>query len=267
MSLVKRALFIGINYFGTNAALRGCINDSENLFNFLNSNGIVDLKTTVFMNDKKLKHDHLYPTKKNIMKQLADIVKEALLCKSQMQVFIAYSGHGSRMRDRTNEENDGYDETLCPVDYSTRGFISDDVLKCMFIDMLPSNVTCFILIDACHSGSMLDLKYSYNSNKLVIDKNNGNTKCKVVMVSGCQDRQTSADAYLMDPLEMTPEFQGAMTASFMATYKKGISYHDLLNGMTSWLISHKFSQRPQCSSGLPLNVNLSTYLDIMANNN
>ena len=37
----KRALLVGINYYGTNNKLNGCINDVENINNFLLKNGYI----------------------------------------------------------------------------------------------------------------------------------------------------------------------------------------------------------------------------------
>ena len=36
------------------------------------------------------------------------------------------SGHGSQKRDADGDESDGFDETICPVDYSSAGEILDD---------------------------------------------------------------------------------------------------------------------------------------------
>lgn len=35
-------------------------------------------------------------------------------------VFTHYSGHGGKLRDDDGDEKDGYDETLVPVDYTSK---------------------------------------------------------------------------------------------------------------------------------------------------
>jgi hypothetical protein len=41
---------------------------------------------------------------------------------------VDISGHGDQVQDRNGDEDDGYDETILPVDYSRAGQIVDDVL-------------------------------------------------------------------------------------------------------------------------------------------
>ncbi len=138
-----------------------------------------------------------------------------------------------------------------------KGFITDDYLKNQFVDAMPKNVNLVMLIDACHSGTMVDLKFNYMVNKfrsyMVHDKVK-ESKCNVMMISGCRDDQTSADAYLKDYREGNWEHQGAMTASFIANYTDGISYEQLIKKMRTWIKSKKFTQVPQLSTGKYVNI-------------
>lgn len=52
-------------------------------------------------------------------------------------LVFTYSGHGSRQRDYSGEEVDGYNETLCPVDFRQAGEIVDDELNHRLINPLP----------------------------------------------------------------------------------------------------------------------------------
>ena len=82
-----------------------------------------------------------------------------------------------------------------------------------------------MLVDACHSATMLDLKYGYMVNAkdtYTVSRKALPTSCEVISLSGCRDNQTSADAWEFDPHENKNEAQGAMTASFIANYKDGI---------------------------------------------
>ena len=69
---VKKGLLIGINYTGTENQLRGCINDTNNLYDFFISNNIFDEQDLTFMND--FTKSKLYPTKSNILNQLQKLV-------------------------------------------------------------------------------------------------------------------------------------------------------------------------------------------------
>ena len=249
--VVKKGLLIGINYIGTENELRGCINDTENLHHFLTNNKYMCESELIFMNDKM--KDNLNPTKINMVSKIGELLSFANEhINEKVYLFLSYSGHGSYIIDQNGDEDDGRDEVLCPADCMECGFIVDDDLKKNFIDKLGSNVTLVIIIDACHSGTVFDLKYLYNcdrKNTYSVQGILSETKCKVVMISGCKDEQTSADAYLTDTNTMMKEYQGAMTAAFINNYTDEITTNDLINNMRKWLKLKGYSQNPQLSSG------------------
>ncbi|MGH9901262.1 MAG: caspase family protein, partial [Pyrinomonadaceae bacterium] len=69
-------------------------------------------------------------------------------------VFL-FSGHGSRVPDQDDDENDPWDETIVPYDSRTaKGFdIRDDEIDDLFAELgqYSSNVT--FIFDSCHSGT------------------------------------------------------------------------------------------------------------------
>lgn len=73
-----------------------------------------------------------------------------------------FSGHGVRQPDFENNELDGYDETICPADFMQEGLISDNEIYSTIILPLKKDVTLNAIVDACHSGSVLDLSYVYS---------------------------------------------------------------------------------------------------------
>lgn len=165
----KKSLFIGINYFGTKAELRGCINDVISLKSF-----VVDkfsfptdqAHMRVLTDDSK--DADLMPTRANIIAGMKWLVKDA---KKDDSLFMHYSGHGGSQQDASpdTDEADGKDETLCPCDYSTSGVIVDDELHDILVKSLPEGVRLTVLFDCCHSGSILDLPYTYSiDGKLVV---------------------------------------------------------------------------------------------------
>ena len=249
--IVKRGLLVGINYTGTCNELCGCINDSENLEKLLLRNNYFNENELIFMNDKKV--GSLYPTKENMWKQINDMIDFANShINDKVYLIFSYSGHGTYQRDDNGDEEDGYDEALCPIDCDERGFIVDDDIREKFISKLGSNVTLIMFIDACHSGTIIDLRYLYEcdiKDNCDVNTVEDNTKCQVVVVSGCRDNQTSADAYVEEFETNINEFQGAMTASFIANYTDGISTHKLITKMRKWLKEHRYNQIPQLSSG------------------
>ena len=251
--IVKRALMIGINYIGTSLQLSGCINDVENLKQFMEYNKYFNQDEMLAMTDYHQGTEY-YPTKANIINQLNKLVDFANENKdNDVRLFVSYSGHGSAVPDTSGDELDQMDEVLCPVDYNRSGYIVDDYIYSNFVIKMPSNVKLVMLIDACHSGSMCDLRYRYLTSRK-INKKISETMCQVVMVSGCMDNQSSADAYLPDKTTAKNEFQGAMTASFIYNYKDEISYNNLIRGMRKWLRDKNYLQVPQLSSGRAINL-------------
>ena len=263
--IVKKCLLIGINYTGTSNQLNGCINDSNNLKKFLIKNKYMKEKDITMMNDKC--KDGLYPSKVNIEKQLNVLIDFANEHKDEIvRLFVAYSGHGSYLTDYNHDEADGKDEVLCPIDCSQGKYITDDYLKKNFIDKLPANVKLVIMVDACHSRTMVDLRYSFKDDKFIDDANvSYDCKCSVVSLSGSRDFETSADAYIKNNTTGKWEYQGAMSAGFLNVFKDGISYKDLINGIRKWIKKGKYTQVPQLQSGGYVDANkpflLGTYDD------
>ena len=71
-----------------------------------------------------------------------------------------FSGHGSQKKDYAGDEEDGLDETILPTDYKTAGQIVDNDLNTMLIRPLAPGVTLHAVVDACHSGTVMDLAYT-----------------------------------------------------------------------------------------------------------
>ena len=52
---------------------------------------------------------------------------------------------------------------MCPVDFRSAGQIPDDEIFNSLVSVLPKGVTLTVLMDCCHSGSILDLPYSFTA--------------------------------------------------------------------------------------------------------
>lgn len=241
------AVLVGINYLGTSSALKGCINDVENMRRVLIDKMGFLSQDIVLMTDNTPEK----PTKSNIRKALRDL---AALCIGDSRitcVWFHYSGHGGRTRDVNRDEKDGMDETLCPIDYSTAGMYVDDEFRAD-LALFPATVRVFCVLDSCHSGTAADLYYSYTAgDKTVVENNiNPNIAADIVAISGCMDTQTSADAYI------NGQGQGAMTAAvldslYRTTYS--LTYFTLLKLTRAFLVNNGFSQKPQLTSSRVVN--------------
>jgi hypothetical protein len=199
--MASRSLHIGINYPGTACELGGCVNDAENLAEQLVKGGFVLAEHVQILREAGCRE---------IVSALQALARESRRCRLR-NVFISYSGHGTSVPDSSGDESDQMDECICPADYSTAGIISDDTLR-VLLGAFYKSTKITVLMDCCHSGSILDLPFVYTSSR---DQRveSATVAChpKIIMISGCMDAQTSADAYDSGRREQT----GAMTSSFL----------------------------------------------------
>ncbi|MBA0766268.1 hypothetical protein Gotri_015325, partial [Gossypium trilobum] len=72
------------------------------------------------------KDPYKIPTKQNIRKGLKWLVYG---CQPGDSLVFHFSGHGDRQIDYDNDEVDGFDEALCPLDHDTEGKIIDDEIN------------------------------------------------------------------------------------------------------------------------------------------
>jgi hypothetical protein len=152
-----KAVLIGINYVGQQGELSGCHNDVHNIKEYImDVHGFKEEDMTVLMDDG----EHMQPTRDNILKAIENLTESM---EEGDAAFFHYSGHGGKVKDTSGDEEDGYDETLIPLDYQDAGQIKDDdIYKCMVMKM-PKGTTLTCLMDCCHSGSVLDLPYKFSA--------------------------------------------------------------------------------------------------------
>ncbi len=263
--MVKRALLVGINYRGTSSQLNGCINDVCMVRKFLIEHWNFPVDSIKLLTDDTSRK----PTKQNILKHIGWLVKNAQKGDS---LYFHYSGHGSWTYDKSGDEADGKDESIVPLDYKTAGMIIDDDLKKCLVDSIKHhgvNLTC--IMDCCHSGTGIDLKYTlrcnsiYNSSdkpskynrdqwsseySLSEDSHYQRSKANVICLSGCDDDSVSSDAYIGG------KYQGALTWGFLKVMKKNdykIKYKRLLKDLRCLLKIKGYTQIPQMSFGRSIN--------------
>lgn len=272
----KRALLIGINYPGTPNALRGCVNDVVLMNDLLtNKFGFTNPKEKRMLTDQSA-------TTQNILERLEWLVDDA---QPGDVLYFHYSGHGSQMIDTDydlEEEPDGLDEIICPIDLNWRDkVVKDDDFKRIF-SKVPDGVNLTVVLDCCHSGEGLRgglqnpfLPPIVKADTVNLDRtmpmpadiaNRGvgldlsprpRTLQNVhtiddqvgILVSGCRSDQTSADTYLGN------KYQGAATfmiAHLLSKNNFQMSYKDLIETMNKKMIEFGYTQRPElnCASNL-----------------
>ncbi|XWS54517.1 hypothetical protein CRYUN_Cryun10bG0096200 [Craigia yunnanensis] len=213
----KRALLCGVNYSGRSYRLKGSINDVK-CMRYLLVEKLGFPNDSILMLTEDETDPFKIPTKQNIRKALRWLVYG---CQSGDSLVFRFSGHGTRQIDYNQDEVDGYDEALCPLDHETEGNIIDDEINDTIVRPLPRGATLHAIIDACHSGTVLDLPFVCRMNKegfyIWEDQRNplfykGTSGGLAFSFSACDDNQTSADTTAFTG---TNTRTGAMTFSFI----------------------------------------------------
>jgi hypothetical protein len=91
----RKALLIGINYFGQRGQLRGCINDVKNMSSFLNQAYGYQRDDMVILTDDQ-QNPISQPTKQNILRAMHWLVKDA---RPNDSLFFHYSGEPTSTSD------------------------------------------------------------------------------------------------------------------------------------------------------------------------
>lgn len=261
----KRALLIGVTYKRKHM-LKGTINDVKSMRGFLINNFCFKEENILVLTEQ-------YTTKKNILQSMEWLVKD---CQAGDSLVFYFSGHGLRQPDFERDERDGFDENICPVDFMTEGMIRDNEINSLIVWPLKKDVTLHAIVDACHSGTILDLEHVYNREQNKWEDNSppsGNARKHTdgglaISVSACLDNENAADTSAF-----TKTTNGALTYLLIYFLKKypGLTYGDLLDLMHEELskfneggcLPAKFlrkifndllSQSPQISSSQPFDV-------------
>lgn len=291
----KKALIIGINYFGTDQELGGCINDARNMRAFITRNyGYKDQDIVVLTDDSQ--NPVQRPTRANIIRAMEWLVRGA---QPNDSLFFHYSGHGGLTKDTDGDEEDGWDEVIYPIDYKETAHIVDDEMHEIMVRPLPAGCRLTAIFDSCHSGSALDLPYIYSTEGKIKEPNllaeAGSSLLDVAKsyskkdmggvfkgitgfakaVSGSQSRadertrktRTSPadviswsgckDSQTSADTQVAGQGTGAMSWAFTEalTENPQQSYQQLLITIRSKLRA-KYSQKPQLSSSHPMDTDI-----------
>ncbi|CAE7570116.1 MCA1 [Symbiodinium sp. CCMP2456] len=155
----KKCLLIGINYYGSQNELHGCVDDVHRMLPVLEQLGFPhaedDSSCRILLDSPEWRMDRR-PTLANIRAGISWLVAGA---QAGDTFFLHYSGHGGRM-PREDGRGDWH-ETLCPVDMDEAGMLLDSELFASLVQPLPSGCRLTCILDACHSAGALDLPYIF----------------------------------------------------------------------------------------------------------
>lgn len=146
--MVKRALCIGIDRYPIpGAGLRGCVHDVRAWADVLVELFGFDRAAITFLTDEAA-------TRRAMLDAIVGL-RDGAGPGDILALVVA--SHGSYVPDAPegepgHDEDDGFDETLCPYD-CLDGQIIDDELREIF-DEIPDEVRLTVVTDSCHSGSV-----------------------------------------------------------------------------------------------------------------
>lgn len=291
----RKALLVGINYFGSKNELRGCINDVKNMSSFLNKQFGYSYDDMVILTDDQREMARV-PTKENILRAMQWLVKDA---RPNDSLVFHYSGHGGVTKDLDGDEESGFDDVIYPLDFEVNGHIVDDLMHDIMVKPLPPGCRLTALYDSCHSGTALDLPYVYSTKGVVKEPNlwkdagtgalnafmsyeSGNIGGALSSITGLVKKISNLNstnreqvaAMKASPADIISisgckddqtsadaqengKSTGAMSWSFIQVLSQqpSQSYLSLLNNMRN-LLAAKYSQKPQLSSSHPQDMNL-----------
>ena len=207
--MAKNALCIGINdYPGVQNDLSGCVNDANDWTKELQNRGF----TVRQMLDRQA-------TKTAMVEEIRRLIGDA---QSGDCAVLQYSGHGSWIPDRDGDEPDGRDEVLCPSDVGKNSVLTDDELYDLFAAR-RAGVQLLFLSDSCFSGTVSKAirmvhrgatkmpKPRFLDPRTFLPPEQADIAMRIsrgpvtsprphqgLLISGCQDNQTSADAWFDD---------------------------------------------------------------------
>jgi hypothetical protein len=247
---LKRALLVGINYVGTAYELYGCINDATNMQAQLQTYFPMCKEYRLITDTTETK-----PTRANILAAIDWLVAGL---QPGENVMFHYSGHGGLVRDRNGDEVSGLDSCIYPVNGGTLETIIDDELRAALAVKIPAGSKCLVIIDACHSGSAVDLRCQWQAptiGTITLKENTvyPKTAGSVLFLSGSRDSQTAADTVGKDNRPC-----GAMTMALLETWKSygpAIKLKYLLWDVREFLRTYGYSQIPELTTGTWMDMN------------
>ncbi|XP_030512411.1 metacaspase-1-like [Rhodamnia argentea] len=228
----KRAVLCGVSYKKRKYELKRTVNDVRHMKELLiRTFGFLEENILVLTEEEK--DERRRPTRKNILDAFQWLLRD---CRSGYSLVFFFSGHNLQHPESDGDELDGFDESICPVDFTIEGVILDNEINSAIVRPLPKGVTLHALVVSCHSGNVLELPYAYDikkgqwvDNRPPSGAYKGTNGGLAICLSACADEKLAADTSALYGKAMS----GAVTSSFIRAIreKPGITYKQLLRAM------------------------------------
>ena len=261
----NKALLVGINqYPDPRNELRGCINDINDMFNFITQ------INPVYQKEQVRTLTNRQANKKGIVENLNWLLSDL---QAGDQILFHYSGHGAQMpTEHPALEKDGHDEIICPYDFDwTAGTTLRDKEFAEIFKAIPNGVHFVWISDSCHAedlsrdpivapmplsnndypnryrfinrpANLMSTVSSMSFNEASINKPlNG------ALLSACASDQLSADAYIDN------RYNGAFTHYLLKNLKvhaKQLPMNELIQLVNKDLAKNGYDQVPKTEGKL-----------------
>ncbi|XP_041015887.1 metacaspase-3-like [Juglans microcarpa x Juglans regia] len=254
----KRALLCGVTCRGAGgniSRLEGPVNDVKEIKKLLIKHfGYTEECIRVLTDQEENKNKSTIPTKENIEGSLKWLVKDA---ESGHSLVFFFSGHGRLLRQPESCH-------VCLVDCTGEGMIPNSYINSTIVRPLKEGVTLYAIVDACHSGSILDLKYEYNQQSINaegrwIEKKSDDNQSKAdqkatngglaICLSACRDDVNTPESNANSSGQgMAETSMGAMTYQLIKMVSKEhpakVTYEDILKKMHDLHVRSNIKRAP-----------------------
>jgi Caspase domain. len=245
---MKKALIIGINYYGKDFELKGSIRDAEFFKEFLINNYGYQEQNILLLTD----NTEIKPTKENIFNGFNWLLsdrnnvftmltnKETIESVRNAHLTFYFAGHGAqRIIDRKKREIiSSHDEK----------YILDTEIYDALISKIPETCKLSCVIDACHSGTIVNAPYvlRYNGKDYTLNYNGGEKPQggEVISIAASEDNQKTVE------LQTTKDAYGIMTLCLIQILKRErVTYLQLLQNLEKEIQKFNPNQSPVISFG------------------
>lgn len=203
MPASKKALVIGVNYAGTEAELRGPVNDAIRWVQVLTKQCGFRRDSVIAMIDEYPSgeavedddENYSLPTKENIMQGLNWLVQDVV--EGDVILFV-FCGHGVQIPDSMlASDTDRLEEAICPIDWDEFDWgvvpyrLVTDYMLHQYFAKLPAGVLLTVFLDACIVGEAVraPLRIDYEFPDRELDN-------ETVTQSEYQEYEFNCDAWL-----------------------------------------------------------------------
>jgi len=228
----RTALLFSINdYPGTQNDLNGCLTDQKEMRHLIEGT-FPSFIIKPFIDSMVTMEEFI-----------SEIIKHIGYLKAGDFLLVHYSGHGTQVYDVHGDEEDGYDEALYLMD----GPVIDDDIG-FALKKIPEGATVFFMLDSCFSGGGMK-KYHTCKPRFIPHPDYPEMRRKkriripreemrYLVMSGCQEDQTSADAYI------NGKYCGAFTYYAIQAFAPSLTYRQWLDRIRKFIPCKSYPQNP-----------------------